>query len=91
MPIPPQLLKQQIIKRLKGKEGRSKIAEIGLIEDEMVGYITGPYGELRAWLKKELEKTKVRSKIKYHDWLSVKRQGDRQYVLVGSPSVEKVH
>ena len=33
--------------------------------------------------------TKTKSNIKHQDWLGVKRQGVRQFVLVGYPSVGK--
>ena len=89
MAIPHDVQMQLIRKRLKDLEGKAKKKEIDTIIEELPGYKTGPYAEIRKWLRKEKEKTAVRSKIKHHDWLSVKKEGVRQFVLIGKPSVGK--
>ena len=89
MAIPHEIQMQLIKKRLKDKQGKARLDEIDRIWDELPGYRTGPYAEIRKWLRKETEKTKTRSKIKHTDFFEVKKQGIRQFVLVGVPSVGK--
>lgn len=89
MAIPHIIQMQLIKKRLIGKEGKSKLEEIRKIEQELPGFNTGPYGKIKDWLRDEIKKTKTRSKIKHQDWLDIKKQGSRQFVLVGCPSAGK--
>ena len=86
----PHITQIQIIKRrLKGKEGKAKLNEITAIQESLPGYNTGPYGEIKKWLQKQITQTKTRSKIKHQDWLGVKRQGLKQFMLVGCPNIGK--
>lgn len=87
--MPHQIQFKLIKKRLKGLEGKAKLKEIEEIRQELPGFNTGPYGEIKSWLTEEVKKTKTRSNIKHQDWLGVKRQGKKQFVLVGCPSVGK--
>ena len=87
--MPPDVQKRQIRKRLMGLEGRARLNEIRQIMGELPGYNTGPYGEIKKDLLKEIEKTKIRSSIKHQDWLGVPRQGHKQFCLVGAPSAGK--
>lgn len=89
MAIPHIIQMQLIKKRLIAKEGKPKLDEIRKILAELPNYNTGPYGKIREWLHDEIKKTKTRSKIKHQDWLGVEKQGIRQFVLVGQPSVGK--
>lgn len=89
MALPPDIQKQKIKKRLIGLEGKARLNEIKKILDELPGYKTGDYGEIRKSLMKEIETTKTRSKVKHQDWLGVPRQGHKQFCLVGTPSAGK--
>ena len=89
MAIPHIIQMQQIKKRLLGLVGRPRIDEIRKIIDELPGYNTGPYGKIRQGLYDEIDKTKTKSNIQHQDWLGIKRQGTRQFMLVGGPSVGK--
>jgi Obg family GTPase CgtA len=89
MALPHRVQMELIRKRLKNKEGRIKLNEIDKVMQELPGYNTGPYGEIKKWLRQEARKTKTRSKIKYQDWMGVKKQGLRQFVLVGLPNAGK--
>jgi small GTP-binding protein len=89
MPMPHEIQLQVIKKRLKGKEGKAKLREISAIMQELPGLNTGPYAKIKRWLTEETAKTKVKSKIKHQDWAGIKRQGVRQFALVGCPSAGK--
>ncbi|MFC1685387.1 GTPase [Nanoarchaeota archaeon] len=89
MALPHVIQMQLIRKRLIGKTGKQRLEEIKQIFVELPKYNTGPYGEIRKWLREEIRKTRTKSKVKHRDWLGVKRQGIKQFVLVGSPSVGK--
>ena len=89
MALPHEIQKQIIQKKLKGKEGKQKIEEIKKIQEELPNFTSGPYVQLRKWLAKQIDITKTRSKIKHQDWLGVKKEGHKQYVLVGQPSAGK--
>jgi len=89
MALPSDIQKQKIRKRLIGLEGKARLNEIKKILYELPGYNTGPYGQIRKSLMKEIETTKTRSQVKHQDWLGVPRQGHKQFCLVGSPSSGK--
>jgi len=89
MAMPHLIQMQKIKERLHDLDGKAKLDEIKKIQSELPGFNTGPYGKIKQWLRDEIKKTKTKSKIKHQDWLGVKRQGIRQFVLVGYPSVGK--
>ncbi|MBD3259540.1 GTP-binding protein [Candidatus Woesearchaeota archaeon] len=89
MAIPHVVQKQLIKKRLRGKAGKARLLEIDAIIQELPGYNTGPYGELKKWLQEEKRKTKTKSKILHQDWFGVKKEGHKQFVLVGCPNIGK--
>ncbi len=89
MALPPDIQKRKIREKIIGLDGKAKISEINNILKELPNYNTGPYGDMKKWLREEIEKSKTRSNIKHQDWLGVVRQGDKQFCLVGAPSVGK--
>lgn len=89
MALPHLIQMQKIKERLISLDGKPKLNEIRKIQDELPKFNTGPYVKIRQWLIEEIKKTKTKSNIKHQDWLGVKRQGIRQFVLVGYPSVGK--
>lgn len=89
MALPHLIQMQKIKERLHDLDGKVKLKEIKKIQSELPNFNTGPYVKIKQWLKEEIKKTKTKSKIKHQDWLGVKRQGIRQFVLVGYPSVGK--
>ncbi len=89
MALPHLIQMQKIKKRLINLDGKPKLNEIKKIQDELPNFNAGPYVKIRQWLIEEIKKTKTKSNVKHQDWLGVKRQGIRQFVLVGYPSVGK--
>ncbi len=89
MAIPHIIFKQQAKKRLEGKAGSEKIKEIRKLIAELPGYRTGPYGEIRKWLKAELAEAKVRKSSTRREWFAVEKKGDAQVAIVGAPNAGK--
>lgn len=89
MALPPTIQKQKIRKRLIGLDGKARLNEIKKILNELPGYKTGDYGQIKKSLMEDIKTTKIRSKIKHQDWLGVQKQGHKQFCLVGSPSSGK--
>lgn len=89
MAIPHIVFKQQAKKRLLGKEGKEREREVRKLLEEMPAYKTGPYGEIRKWLREEMQETRQRSKTKAKSFFNVRRQGDAQIVLLGPPNIGK--
>ncbi len=89
MAIPHIIFKQQAKKRLIGKEGKEREREIRRLLSEMPAYKTGPYGEIRKWLRGEIKENRQRSKTKARSFFNVRRQGDAQIVLLGPPNIGK--
>jgi small GTP-binding protein len=89
MAIPHIVFKQLAKKRLVGKEGKERSREIQKLLSEMPGYKTGPYGEIRKWLKEEIQETVKRRQAKAKLFFDVKKEGDAQIVLLGPPNIGK--
>jgi len=89
MAIPHTVFKQKAKERLRGKDGKEKIQEIKKLISELPGYYTGPYGEIRKWLREELVTARVKKAVKHRDWFAVKKEGDVQIALLGAPNVGK--
>lgn len=89
MALPPKTQIYLIKKRLKGKTGKTKIKEIEKILTELPGFNTGDYGEIKKWLRSLISQTKTRSKVQSQEYFSVKKEGDKQFVLVGLPNIGK--
>lgn len=89
MPMPHAVQKQKIVERLKNFEGTTRSREIKKILQEIPQYKSGPYGELRGWLLGEIEKSRVKGKIKAREVFAIKKQGDFQICFLGQPSSGK--
>jgi uncharacterized protein len=89
MPMPHRTFKQVIQRRLVGKVGAERTRELRAILDELPGYRSGPYADLRKWVHEQLEETRVRAKAMHRDSIAVRREGAAQIALVGPPNVGK--
>jgi hypothetical protein len=89
MPMPHRTFAEVARRRLVGKEGSERIATIRALLEELPGYRSGPYADLRKWLEAELQRTRVRGKVLHRDSLQVRREGAAQIALVGPPNAGK--
>jgi small GTP-binding protein len=89
MPMPHRTQLQVIKRRLVGKEGSPRIRELRMILDELPGYKSGPYADIRKWVESQLEQTRTRKRVVHRDSISVRREGAAQIALVGAPNAGK--
>lgn len=89
MPIPHQVQKQIIQRRLVGKEGGERIKELRAILTELPNYKNGPYADLRKWVNGQIDAARVRKKAVHRDSIAVRREGVAQIALVGAPNAGK--
>jgi small GTP-binding protein len=89
MPMPHRTQLQVIKRQLVGKEGSQRIRELRLILDELPGYKSGPYADIRKWVESQLEQTRTRKRVVHRDSISVRREGAAQIALVGAPNAGK--
>jgi small GTP-binding protein len=89
MPMPHRVQMQVIKRRLVGKEGSERIRELRRILDELPGYRSGPYADIRKWVNAQLEETRMRAKVVHRDSIAVRREGAAQIAFVGPPNAGK--
>jgi uncharacterized protein len=89
MPMPHRTQLQLIKRRLVGKDGADRIRELRKILDELPGYRSGPYADIRKWVTSELAKTRTRARVVHRDSIAVRREGAAQIALVGPPNAGK--
>jgi uncharacterized protein len=80
---------QVIKRRLVGKEGAERIRELRAILDELPGYRSGPYADIRKWVNAQLEGTRTRARVVHRDSIAVRREGAAQVAFVGPPNAGK--
>lgn len=61
MPMSHRTYMQIIKRRLIGKEGSERARELRTILEELPGYRSGPYADLRKWVLSQIEETHTRS------------------------------
>jgi small GTP-binding protein len=89
MPMPHRTQQQLIKRRLVGKDGADRIRELRAILTELPGYRNGPYADLRKWVEREIEASRVRKRVVHRDSIAVRREGAAQIALVGPPNAGK--
>ena len=89
MPMPHRTQMQVIKRRLVGKEGSDRVRELRAILDDLPGYKSGPYADIRKWVEGELVQTRTRKRVVHRDSIAVRREGAAQVALVGPPNVGK--
>ncbi|MFN8185888.1 MAG: GTPase [Gaiellales bacterium] len=89
MPMPHRTQLQVIKRRLVGKDGSARIAELRKALAELPDYRNGPYADIRKWLLGQIEETRVRAKVVHRDTISVRREGVAQIAFVGPPNAGK--
>jgi small GTP-binding protein len=89
VPMPHRVQMQVIKRRLVGKEGSERVRELRKILDELPGYRSGPYADIRKWVNAQLEETRTRAKVVHRDSIAVRREGAAQIASVGPPNAGK--
>src|SRR5499427_658649 len=89
MPMPHRTQMQVIKRRLVGKEGGERIKELRAILEELPGYRSGPYADIRKWVTGQIEESRIRKKAVHRDSIAVRREGSAQIALVGPPNAGK--
>jgi small GTP-binding protein len=89
MPMPHRTQMQVIKRRLVGKEGSDRIRELRAILDDLPGYKSGPYADIRKWVEGQLDQTRMRKRVVHRDSIAVRREGAAQIALVGPPNAGK--
>src|SRR5581483_4319203 len=89
MPMPHRIQMQVIKRRLVGKEGSERVRELRRILDELPGYRSGPYADIRKWVNAQLDETRMRSRVIHRDSIAVRREGAAQVAFVGPPNAGK--
>jgi small GTP-binding protein len=89
MPMSHRTFIQIIKRRLIGKEGSERVRELRTILEELPGYRSGPYADLRKWVHGQIEETHTRSRTIHRDSIAVRREGVAQVALVGAPNAGK--
>src|SRR6266487_331682 len=89
MPMSHRAYMQLIKRRLIGKEGSERVRELRNILQELPGYRSGPYADLRKWVHGQIEETHTRSRTIHRDSIAVRREGVAQVALVGAPNAGK--
>src|SRR5207247_3974953 len=89
MPMPHRTQMQVIKRRLVGKDGAERIRELRAILDELPGYRSGPYADIRKWVNAQLEGTRTRARVVHRDSIAVRREGAAQVAVVGPPNAGK--
>jgi small GTP-binding protein len=86
----PHRTQLQVIKRrLVGKEGAERIRELRAILDELPGYRSGPYADIRKWVNAQIDGTRTRARVVHRDSIAVRREGAAQVAFVGPPNAGK--
>jgi small GTP-binding protein len=89
MPMPHRTQMQVIKRRLVGKEGSERIRVLRRILDDLPGYRSGPYADIRKWVNAQLEETRTRARVVHRDSIAVRREGAAQIAFVGPPNAGK--
>ena len=89
MAMPHEVQKRIIKDRIKGKFGNQRIKELRKILGELPTFTSGPYVELRKWVKELIEKAKVKKTVQHQDWMDIKKEGASQIMVVGAPNIGK--
>jgi small GTP-binding protein len=80
---------QVIKRRLAGKEGSARIAELRRALAELPDYRNGPYADIRKWVLDQIDETRTRARVVSRDTVSVRREGVAQIAFVGPPNAGK--
>lgn len=89
MPMPHDVQMQLIKRDLVGKDGADRLRVLRKHLATLPTFQSGPYAEMRRWLKAEIERIEAKDKAKHQDSIAVPKEGHRQVALIGAPNAGK--
>lgn len=89
MPMPPHVQMRLIKESLVGKTGTERVKILRGHLAGLPGYLSGPYGKIRAWLGDEIERSRSRARAVHQETFMIPKEGHRQVALVGAPNAGK--
>jgi hypothetical protein len=89
MPMPHRTFVQVAKRRLVGKEGTERVRVLRSLIEELPDYRSGPYADIRKWLLREIDATRIRAKVVHRDSIAIRHEGAAQVALVGAPNAGK--
>jgi small GTP-binding protein len=87
--MPHQEMRRLIKRRIQGLDPKERTRVLRAALDELPGYYSGPYGELRRWVEDQIREATTRRGAEHHDQYFIARQGAAQVVLAGPPNAGK--
>jgi len=82
-------MRRMIKRRLKGLTVGDRVRVLHEALNELPGYYSGPYGELRRWIWSQIEAASTQRGAEHHDAYFLAHQGAAQLALVGPPNAGK--
>lgn len=89
MPMPHADMKRLIQRRLRGSDGAERVRIARECMELLPGYKQGPYADLRKWLAREIETSRIKRDVRHAGGTFVPREGDARIVLLGPPNAGK--
>ncbi len=89
MPMPPHVQMRLIKESLVGKTGTERVKILRGHLAVLPGYLSGPYGKIRAWLLDEIDRSRLRARAVHQETFMIPKEGHRQVALVGAPNAGK--
>ncbi len=89
MPAPASVIQRQLKERLKNLSESEKTQVLQEALESLPGYTSGPYGDLRNWIKEQTRQAQTRTKVLHSESFTIRKDGHRQIAIAGPPNSGK--